>query len=198
MGLKNQITTCNALTWEQAQELVEHLKATDEYRFALLTGIGFYTGLRIGDILKLRWNQLLNTSVLDIKERKTKKIRRIFLNEKVQKLILLCHDKMYLKYSGFITPDNYVFINRSGAKPISVQYVDRMLPVFLNEINIPCKSAGSHTLRKTFGKRIYEAGQKTEHALIMVSELLHHSSCQVSRVYCGISQSDYKQAYLGL
>ncbi|MBL0065770.1 MAG: tyrosine-type recombinase/integrase [Bacteroidetes bacterium] len=129
---------------------------------------------------------------------KTKKIRRIYLNQKLQDLSALAFEKLKQKNNPAVELDNYVFLNRFGSNHISIQYVNRMLPKFLNQINIQCKNAGSHTLRKTFGKQIYETGRRTEHSLIMLSELLHHSSIQSTRQYIGISDLHFKQAYLGL
>ncbi|MBL0065771.1 MAG: hypothetical protein IPP38_12330 [Bacteroidetes bacterium] len=73
MAKKNQMTTCSALEWADALKLIEYLKATEEYRFTWLAGFGFYSGLRISDILSLRWNQILNCQVLDVREREDEK-----------------------------------------------------------------------------------------------------------------------------
>jgi len=196
MALKNQSTTCTALQWNDAIKLLNHLMEIGQYRFALLFGIGFYSGLRISDILNLTWIQIINTSTIVIREKKTKKLRKIYLNDKLQELIKDVY--IVFKLTKDIKADNYVFLNKFGTKPINIQYVNRMLPRFLNEINIACSNAGSHTLRKTFGKQIYESSGKSEHALIMLSELLHHSSIQSTRQYIGISEKDYQAAYMNL
>lgn len=197
MALKNQLTTCEALEWNDALRFIEHLKAIDEPRFALLAGVGFYMGIRISDILNLKWSQLLNVEVLDLKERKTRKSRRIYLNETLQDLIKACYQKLNQKNTDACLSEGYVFTNRSGMK-MSVQYVNRKLKTLIKKAGIACEHFASHSLRKSFGKRIYSAGGQSEHSLIMLSELLHHSSIASTRSYIGLSEMSYKQVFHSL
>src|SRR6185436_16071874 len=175
MSKKNQITTCTALEWNDAMRLVDHLMVNKKYKFALLALCGFMLGLRISDLLALTWRTLLGASEIQIREKKTKKIRRIYVNQKLQELVDTVYQKLKAKNPDAVELDKPIFMNRFGKSPISISYVDRMLPIYLNQINVKCERAGSHTFRKSFGKRLYDAGNQTEHSLIMLSELLHHS-----------------------
>lgn len=198
MSKLNQITTCNALQWEDAQKLVDHLMASQKYKYALLAQSGFMLGLRISDLLSLTWRNLLNVSELIVREKKTKKIRKIYINQKLQDLVKVVYERLKIENDGVIELDKPIFLNRFGTKPISISYVDRMLPKYLNQINIKCVRAGSHTFRKSFGKRLYDAGNQTEHSLIMLSELLHHSSVSSTRQYIGLNQESFRQAFQSL
>ena len=46
------------LRWPQANTLIKGLMADRRYNTALLIGAGIYFGMRIGDLLQLRWDQI--------------------------------------------------------------------------------------------------------------------------------------------
>ena len=54
----------------------------------------------------------------------------------------------------------------------------------------------THSLRKTFATRIYKmAGDKSEDALVRLSELLGHSSPAITRKYIGLTQKVMMDTY---
>ena len=71
MGMKYSTTTADYLEWEIAMNLIRKLAKDENYKMSLLIAIGCFTGLRISDILSLRWNQILNVDELTIIEKKT-------------------------------------------------------------------------------------------------------------------------------
>ena len=73
MGLKYSTTTADYLEWNVAMNLIRKLALDENYKMSLLIAIGCFTGLRISDILALRWNQILNTEEFTIIEKKTGK-----------------------------------------------------------------------------------------------------------------------------
>ena len=48
----------------------------------------------------------------------------------------------------------------------------------------------SHSLRKTFGRRVYETFGETEKALVMLSKIYNHSSVGITRTYLDITQEE--------
>jgi len=200
MSKKNQCTTCNPLSWSEILKLIDDLKQNENYRFAVLVGLGAYAGLRISDVLKLRWKEILNAEVLILQEKKTEKTRRIYLNQNLQKLISCAYKQMKLKNPDTVVPENYVFLNRFKVKPISIQYVDRMLPVFLLQSRIKCSNSGTgtHILRKSFAKRVYDNGGCSEASLILLSEMFNHSTIKITRKYIGLVEKEFQSAYMNL
>lgn len=62
MSLKYSNTTADYLIWSDAMNLIRKLAKDGDYKISLLIAVvGCFTGLRISDILSLRWNQILNT-----------------------------------------------------------------------------------------------------------------------------------------
>ena len=80
MSLKGQRTTTGAIPWEDFKSLIGKLERDGNYKYCLLISIGVFTGLRIGDILKLRYTDFSGGDILSVIEQKTKKTRRIKLN----------------------------------------------------------------------------------------------------------------------
>lgn len=53
------------MKWDDFRSLITRLERDEEYKFCLLIACGVFTGLRIGDLLKLRFNQFENTEILN-------------------------------------------------------------------------------------------------------------------------------------
>ena len=62
MSLKYSSTTADYIVWSEAMNLIRKLAKDENYKISLLISLGCFTGLRISDILALRWKQILNTS----------------------------------------------------------------------------------------------------------------------------------------
>ena len=60
MSLKYSSTTADYLQWSEAMNLIRKLARDNNYKMSLLIALGCFTGLRISDILALRWNQILD------------------------------------------------------------------------------------------------------------------------------------------
>jgi len=56
----------------------------------------------------------------------------------------------------------------------------------------------SHSLRKSFGRRVWENDGESERSLIYLSEIFNHSSIQMTRIYLGIRQEELNEVYLSL
>ena len=70
MSLKYSNTTADYLQWDEAMNLIRKLAKDNNYKMSLLIALGCFTGLRISDILALRWNQILNTEEFSVIEKK--------------------------------------------------------------------------------------------------------------------------------
>lgn len=189
---RNKTTTTSGIAWNTMLGLSERLKQDKEYRDYLLIVIGCYFGLRIRDLLKIKWDDVFEKEEIVITEMKTGKNRKITINARVHDAVNFCRNlHKSEKASGFI------FANRWG-DPITISYVNKRLKVIFKKYNITVKNPSSHTLRKTFGKRVYESDNKSERALVYLSEIFSHSSIAVTRRYIGITQEQIADVYLSL
>ena len=63
MSQKYSKTTADYLVWSDAMNLIRKLAKDGNYKMSLLVAIGCFSGLRISDILALRWVQILGVRV---------------------------------------------------------------------------------------------------------------------------------------
>ena len=87
MSLKYSSTTADYLIWSDAMNLTRKLAKDKNYKISLLIALGCFTGLRISDILSLRWKQILGADEFTVIEKKTGKVRTIRLNPQLQQHI---------------------------------------------------------------------------------------------------------------
>lgn len=92
MSLKYSSTTADYLVWSDAMNLIRKLAKDENYKISLLISLGCFTGLRISDILSLRWKQILGTDEFTVIEKKTSKVRNIRLNPQLQQHIKECYE----------------------------------------------------------------------------------------------------------
>lgn len=191
MSLQGQRTTTTAMNWDDFRSLVSRLERDEEYKFCLLIACGVFTGLRIGDLLKLRFSQFENTEILSIQEQKTKKIRRIKINSDLKDLLMRVKEKM-----GVIDSSQYIFLNRYGTKPIDRSYVNVRLKEILRKYDITVESnVSSHMFRKTLGNRVLRLNNYSNESVILLMEMYSHSSPAITRRYLGLRERDILDIY---
>ncbi len=196
MALKGQLTKASFLEWDTMLILLQKLERDAEFKFELLIAIGCYTGLRIGDLLKLRWCDVYGkTDVLEITEGKTKKTRKIKLNPSLIEIITRLHDKMNISDDSEL-----LFVNKTRTKAINVQYVNRKLKEIALKYNlsIPVNAISSHMFRKTLGRHVWAINNYSERSLTLLSDLFVHSSIKITKIYLGIKEEEIGEVYLNL
>lgn len=191
MSLKGQKTTSDFLEWEKMQSLVLKLERDGELKFALLIATGSYIGLRISDLLQLKWNEILNQESFTIVEKKTGKTRKITLNPELQEMIQRLFTKMNVEANQFM------FVNRFGVKPISVQHVNTKLKEIFAKYGIKGQYS-SHFMRKTLGRRVWEMNKYSDQALLLLSQLFNHSNVSTTKIYLGIREQEISNLYLSV
>lgn len=195
MSRKYQKTTTSGIDWNTMLGLLHRLKKDNKYREYLLIGTGCYLGLRASDLLNLKWTDILEKDEIFIVEKKTQKVRSITINKELKKIIADSNE--YFSNEIKLNNDSYLFSNKSGGK-LSIQYVNRTLHKIMNTYNVKVQNPSTHTLRKTFGKRVWEMDNKSDRALIYLSQIFNHSNSMITRKYIGIIQEDISNIYLGL
>jgi integrase len=189
MALAGQKTKSDFIEWDKLQTLILKLERDGDTKFALLISIGIYTGLRISDILSLRWKDIEGKEFIEIVEKKTKKFRKVRINQTLKEII-------NRNYHNELN-ENLIFLNRFNTSSISVQYVNRKLKNLAEEYKIS-KEPGkikSHSLRKSFGRRVFENNDNSEKSLILLSEMFNHTSIKTTKIYLGIREKEMFDVY---
>ncbi len=186
MSKLNSITTCDYINFVEATQRGKELMKEEKTNL-----IGFYiliainTGLRVSDIKRITFEDL-SKGELKFKEQKTNKYKSLPLNQTIEKAIT----KLNKFGSGavFKSQKNQV---------ISTQHLNTLLKSAFSNL-LPTHCISSHSLRKTFGRRVYELNNRSEDSLIKLSELFNHSSIKLTRIYLGIKREELNDIYMSL
>lgn len=190
MSLKYSKTTSDCLMWNEMTNLVRKLAKDDNYKMSLLIAIGSFWGLRISDILALRWDQILNVDEFTIQEKKTGKDRTIRINQQLKQHIYECYE--HIKP---ISINSLILVSQKGTV-FSIQRINIILKEIKVKYKLNVKNFSSHSLRKTFGRQVYtQSPDNAEMALVKLMELYNHSSISVTRKYLGLRQEELLDTY---
>ena len=193
MALKGSYTTADALVWDEMISLVHRTFRDSDYRMSLLIALQSMWGLRVGDVLKLHWNQILGQQQIILTEQKTGKRRIITMNINLQQHIQHCYDALN-------SPDvnQPVFLSRQNTV-YSREWVNLKLRQYKVKYHLHIRNYTSHSHRKTFGRHVLEmAGPNSEIALIKLSEIFSHSSTAITRRYLGLKAEEIGEVYTSL
>jgi len=191
MSLKGQRTTTTAMPWEDFKSLIAKLERDKEYKFCLLIAIGTFTGLRISDLLGLRFSQFENGDLITIVEKKTKKTRRIKINSDLHEIVDRVKGKMRITDS-----EQYIFLNRYGSKVIDQSFVNVKLKELFKKYDIHLEgNISSHMFRKTLGNRVLRLNNYSGESIILLMELFSHSSPSITRRYLGLREQEILDVY---
>ena len=189
MSLKYSSTTADYLVWSDAMNLIRKLAKDENYKISLLMALGCFTGLRISDILSLRWKQILGTDEFTIIEIKTGKQRTIRLNSQLQQHIKECYE--HINPVGINAP---ILISQKGTI-FTVQRINIILKEVKKKYRLKIKNFSCHSLRKTFGRKVFESSENAELALVKLMELFNHSSVTITKRYLGLRQEELLNTY---
>jgi integrase len=174
----------------QVQELADFYLKQNRLRDCCLIVLGVYTALRIGDLLRLTWDDVydfahrrVRTDIM-LTEKKTGKTKFVALNKRVVRALARFA-------SEAAQPGCPLIANARTGKAISRIQAYRIVRAAAEALRFPCR-VSCHSLRKTFGYHAWKCGVSP--AVIM--DIYNHSSFAVTRRYLGVSQDDKNEVYL--
>ena len=185
-------------TKAEIEKVKAALKASSLRDWAMFT-LGINTGLRISDILSIKVGDVVDPTFrrLRIKERilivekKTKKTRDVLLNDSARHAL-----KKYLASSDLQYMEHFpLFPSRIGGGRMSIQRVRAwtLLNTAAKQSGIR-ENVGTHTMRKTYGYQLYQAGVD----VTRIQNMLNHSSPNVTLKYIGITRDETDAAVRAL
>lgn len=145
--------------------------------------IGIYSGLRIGDILRLRVRDVRDVDSVTVMEQKTGKEKKFPLGKELKReLTWYIEDKKDYEYLIKSTmPGKY-------NTPITRQQAYKILREAGQKFGVD--NLGTHSMRKTFGYHFY----KQTGNLGLLMKIFNHSSESVTLAYIGVMQDDMMSA----
>lgn len=159
----------------------------DKPRDLALFTIGINTNLRASDLLRLKAGQVRGLKPMDeieLREKKTGKLRRITLNEACIKAIIA------LLGTNNYSDVDYLFKSQRG-DVLTVPSVHRLVKSWCHAINLK-GNYGSHTLRKTFG---YHQRVTFGVGLPELMACFNHSTQRQTQTYLCIQPEEIRSVY---
>jgi integrase len=166
-------------------------------RNKMLFLISVNVGLRASDLIQLRWSYFYNDNatfkesyVLQPKKtRKTGKFVKIYFNQTVRRVI-----ENYVEEYPIEDLNDYLFKSRKGDNPITERGLWKIVVDVAADAGIE-KNVGSHSLRKTWARTIYDNAEDKSDALVMLQECLRHSDSLTTLRYIAIMDEEKKDMY---
>ena len=190
MSKKYSNTTADYLEWTEAMNLVRKLYDENRITLSLYISCSCFFGLRASDTLTLRWEDLLDKDEFQLIEKKTQKKRVIKITQQLRRHISDCY--------RIINPSNlseFMFLSQKGTV-FSLQRINIILKDLKKQYNLKIKNFSSHSLRKAFGREIFNrSAENAELVIVKLSQLFNHSNTAVTRRYLGISQKELLDTY---
>lgn len=180
-------------TTDKVLDIQDYLKYSS-YRNYVLFLVGVTTGYRAGDLVKLKVRDIKETirrkefTILEGKKKNSKNIRE--KNRKPRSVELIPGvEKILKEYIKDKKDYEYIFQSRKGInKHIGVQAVSNILKKAGEYFGLYDITA--HSMRKTYAYKLYiESGRD----IVLVKELLCHSSIEETKRYIGIDKEHYHE-----
>lgn len=154
--------------------------------------VGFYTGLRLGEIINMQWSWVdffqsagggqITVKCSDEFITKSKKERIVPMSEKVRSILIGRFDSILQQ------PNEVVFYRIKGRKlhqeTISKQFKEAIRKTNLNEI------IHFHSLRHSFASLLAQKGV----SLYIIKELLGHEDLTTTQIYSHLQQHNLREA----
>lgn len=149
------------------------------HRNYMLFVLGINTGLRVGDILRLRVRDVQKDHIC-LDEEKTDKERLFLINVQLRAEIT-----SYIKNKQ---PDDLMIPGRYPGKPLTRQQAYNILQTAATKVGV--ERIGTHTMRKTFGYWHY----KRYKDVALLQRIFNHSSPSITLRYIGIEQDEIDES----
>ena len=174
----------------ELKQMIGNLLDQRDSKYALLLYTAALTGLRVSDLIKVTWNDLLSKEQLfKVQEDKTGKIRTVNVPNDL------------FKFAQSVYPgcdkQNLVFYSRNdNSKPLSRQAIDNRIKGLGRHLFN--QDYSMHSFRKYFAYKVLEMAPNRHIGLEIVRKIFMHYSIAVTAEYLGIDDLDQREAVMEL
>ena len=180
------IRECKPIDWDKVEGIIKREK---NLHYRIVYVLGFYTGYRIGDIVKLNWEDLIDEGEVkryrSTREQKTKKIRVIELSDNAKRYIMQIYKEL-----GSPPLDQPLIVCSRGTRKGARIKVNGLIKTFkMKMVKLGCdpqEQNTTHMMRKTWAYKLYLEGGADIMALAKVQRLLNHRDINTTIMYLGI------------
>lgn len=179
------------------KKILQYEKGKNQRDYMILY-TGFYTALRVTDLIELKVKDVKGKKNLRIKEKKTGKYRDFEIPSKLKnELQSYCKnrkDDEYLFKSRQLAPrrkskeDRYF---EEDNTPLSRQRVWQIMKEIEHRFNL--ENIGCHTMRKTFAHNHYRVYKN----LVSLQRILNHRSIEETKIYICLDDEEVNSELRG-
>jgi integrase/recombinase XerD len=157
------------------EEVVRVLMAAPILRDRMLLGLMYATGLRVGEVVRLRWKDVdFDRAVLRVWQGKGRKDRQVMLPESFAPLLAdLGREK---------EPGGFIFAAAVPGRHVSPRLAQRVMQNAVDLAGIG-KQASCHTLRHSFATHLLENGTDVR----FIQSLLGHVKLETTMLYTHVA-----------
>ncbi len=188
-------------SYDDFKKIQDYFLTKNDIRDWMMWTIGVSLGLRISDLLSLRFGHLIDKDKVTIKprieiyEQKTGKLNGLLITESVKDAIL-----RYLKAIKYkFDLDDFLFASKKTGQKMYEEHGWRILSTAGRAVGLPIV-VGSHTMRKSFAN-IAACVDKScidMNAITKIQGLLNHSDQRVTMKYLGAYQDMFDRARIAV
>lgn len=187
-------------SYEDFRAIQQYFLDKKDLRDWMLWTIGVSLGLRISDLLSLKYKNILNPNGsfkkrITVIEQKTHKANNCLITESVIYAVTQFLNSKKWKYSL----DDYLFMSGKTKSRMTEEYGWKILSDAGKALKLPFV-VGSHTMRKSFANIAACADKSTVdmNSITKVQGLLNHSNQQVTMTYLGTYRDMYDRARMAV
>jgi integrase len=181
--MKPKIKSAEHLDELEINRLLKYLQQHQLWTYYLFVRLGISTALRYSDLNRIIWNDVIKQEALVIKEKKTGKVRYIPIQQELSSALTKVYNELG-------KPDlQQPIIGRH------IRTLNKQLKIYAFHAGVRGKRISTHTMRKSFGRAIWERNGRSEESLIKLSQLFNHSSIAITRIYLSITQEEVDDLY---
>ena len=181
----------NYLTYEEVDRLLDMPLKTDyDYRTKAMLELLYATGMRVSELLSLRFSNIDLENTLVRVEGKGSKERIIPFNDTSKKYLELYLNSYRPKLVKQGKNYEELFLNNRGT-PMTRQVLFKLIKQLCKELGIQ-KNVSPHILRHSFATHLLNAGAD----LRVIQEFLGHSSISTTQIYTHVSKEHIKSEYM--
>jgi len=190
--------------------LVEQIKSSRNRHYELINRrnlalfvMGINIGLRVSDLISLKWSDIYDEKweFLLGKKIKPQKQQRVDKNGKKKvKIVMLKYNDAFKKavsdFREYCKPkrlDEYIFKSREGGY-ICRQTVNSILDEISKALGLTYNTA-CHSLRKTFARVRYDHSNDKEATLIELMTIFNHASPAITKKYICITEEEIEKLF---
>jgi len=173
---------------DQIQRIRRNLKTPKTALFYCLFVLGINTNLRVSDLARLTWRNVLEEDTTDLcehinlTEKKTGKKRRIKMSENIAEALTYLLDNL----GRIPAADEPIFRNPRSKLAFSREHMSRIVKLEAAKVGIK-DPIGMHSLRKTWA---YHAVVTFDQPLTKIMQAFNHSSQKQTLDYVGLTDDD--------